>query len=278
MQEIIVQSATHQPRLIGEDLSPQTRKLYNQHINKYLKFCRENRMLPGVESLRLFFSEVKNPRTHRAYRAALKLYIDEWARRNCTPEQELQLKRLFDSLKSPTPDERITRDKYLTVDEIKELMNHCSDRIGAIIEFLFQTGCRISEALNARYEDVQLVDGYCQLKVLAKGGKEHHVFFTPELYQRIKDLFAGQEFLFERITGGHLSDNYITHKVTAIGKRIGKKISPHTLRHSKAMYLRAIGLDVHAVAQALGHKNPSTTLQYYFHGAPTPHEMKIENL
>jgi len=58
---------------------------------------------------------------------------------------------------------------------------------------------------------------------------------------------------------------------------MGIKISAHTLRHSKAMFLKEIqGLSADRIAKALGHSSVVTTLKYYFHGTPTAEEQGIE--
>jgi integrase len=89
--------------------------------------------------------------------------------------------------------------------------------------------------------------------------------------------FKGSARLFEKSTGESYNRVYITNRIREASKRIlGKGISAHSLRHSKAMFLKdERNLTPDQIARSLGHSSVVTTLQHYFHGTPGPREQGI---
>ena len=71
-----------------------------------------------------------------------------------------------------TPSNAVAPEKILTKDEIYRLIDACPRRIGIIIEFLYSTGVRISEALNIQYADMEESSDHWNIRILGKGNKE----------------------------------------------------------------------------------------------------------
>ena len=142
-----------------------------------------------------------------------------------------------------------------------------------IVEFLYATGLRVSEACNIKLSDISLSEK--KIKVMGKGSKERIIFykacnedlFNTYLNKVRPHLLNGKEsdYLLVSKTGRLTSrsvekivENY-THK-----KNIKSKVTPHTLRHTFATDLLNNGADIRSVGELLGHESLSTT-QIYTH-------------
>jgi integrase/recombinase XerD len=144
----------------------------------------------------------------------------------------------------------------------------------ALLEVLYGTGARISEAVGLDVDDLDLVDGVVLLR--GKGGKERLVpvgsfardAVTTYLTRARPALAAtgaasgGAMFLNAR--GGRLSRQSAWTVLDRAADRAGitKDVSPHTLRHSFATHLLDGGADVRVVQELLGHASVTTTQIY----------------
>ncbi|MGI8522061.1 MAG: site-specific tyrosine recombinase XerD [Nocardioides sp.] len=149
----------------------------------------------------------------------------------------------------------------------------------ALLEVLYGTGARISEAVGLDVDDLDLVDGTALLR--GKGSKErlvpvgsyarsavsdYLVRARPELVSagstRTTTDRAGAMFLNAR--GGRLSRQSAWAVLTKAADRAGvtRDVSPHTLRHSFATHLLEGGADVRVVQELLGHASVTTTQIY----------------
>jgi integrase/recombinase XerD len=145
----------------------------------------------------------------------------------------------------------------------------------ALLEVLYGTGARISEAVGLDVDDLDRVDGTVLLK--GKGGKERLVpvgtyaltavdaYLTrarPELASVGTSERAGALFLNAR--GGRLSRQSAWTVLAKAADRAGvtRDVSPHTMRHSFATHLLEGGADVRVVQELLGHASVTTTQIY----------------
>ena len=145
----------------------------------------------------------------------------------------------------------------------------------ALLEVLYGTGARISEAVGLDVDDVDRVEGTVLLR--GKGSKERLVpigsyalaaldaYLTrarPELAAVGSPERAGALFLNAR--GGRLSRQSAWTVLVKAADRAGvtRDVSPHTLRHSFATHLLEGGADVRVVQELLGHASVTTTQIY----------------
>jgi integrase/recombinase XerD len=145
----------------------------------------------------------------------------------------------------------------------------------ALLEVLYGTGARISEAVGLDVDDLDRVDATVVLH--GKGGKERLVpigtyalaavdaYLTrarPELSSARAPDRAGALFLNAR--GGRLSRQSAWTVLAKAADRAGvtRDVSPHTLRHSFATHLLEGGADVRVVQELLGHASVTTTQIY----------------
>lgn len=146
----------------------------------------------------------------------------------------------------------------------------------ALTLVLYNTGARVSEIANLKTTDLRLDDAP-QVKLLGKGRKQRGCPLWPETAQALREYLQqrtpkepGTEQLFLNAHGLPLTRfgvRYIVRKYVAQAQQAcpsltGKRVSPHTLRHTTAMHLLRAGNDVNMVSYWLGHADISTTHVY----------------
>ncbi|MBN2776496.1 MAG: site-specific integrase [Bacteroidales bacterium] len=172
--------------------------------------------------------------------------------------------------------------EYLNEQEMQALINapDCSTWIGrrdhVIILVALQTGLRASEIINLQRCDIVL-EKSAYVRCEGKGRKQRATPLRHETVNIIRNWLKEQNLddydpLFPTVRGGRMSRDALEllikrHTKTAAlqcPSLIGKRISPHILRHSTAMNLLHHGVDQAVIALWLGHESIDTT-QIYFH-------------
>ncbi|MFH0777048.1 MAG: site-specific tyrosine recombinase XerD [Candidatus Eisenbacteria bacterium] len=166
----------------------------------------------------------------------------------------------------------------LSVEEVNRLLSKpdYSGTLGlrdrAMLEFMYATGCRVSELLDATLERVSLEEG--QFRCIGKGGKERivplgsHACRVLVRYLRTSrpELAKGRssKFLFVNARGGRLSRMgfWKILRKYSLEAELRVPLSPHGLRHSFATHLLERGADLRVVQELLGHSSISTTQIY----------------
>jgi len=156
--------------------------------------------------------------------------------------------------------------KYLSYKEIEyglsliDRTKFLGLRDHALILFLYASGCRVSEALMAKREDLN--NGWLKIR-FAKGQKERMVPLAPLAIEAVeaylKEATMQSEYIWLNYRGTQLS------RISAF--KIVKShlnVSPHVLRHSFASSLILGGADLRVVQELLGHSSLETT-QIYTH-------------
>jgi site-specific recombinase XerD len=139
-----------------------------------------------------------------------------------------------------------------------------------------QTGLRASELIGLRCGDVVLGTG-AHIRCLGKGRKERSTPLRRDTAKAVHIWLKerrgdADQPLFPSIRGDQLSRDAVEHLVRkhcetasrSCPSMIGKRVSPHTLRHSTAMELLQHGVDQSVIALWLGHESVETT-QIYLH-------------
>jgi integrase/recombinase XerD len=144
----------------------------------------------------------------------------------------------------------------------------------AILETLYATGMRISEAVNLKTDNLNLDIGF--LRCIGKGNKERIIPLGKKAIKSVQRYLEisrpkflknkESEFLFLNRFGRKISRQSLWKIIKRYAKaaRIKKAIKPHMLRHSFATHLLERGADLRSVQEMLGHSNISTT-QIYTH-------------
>ena len=149
-------------------------------------------------------------------------------------------------------------------------------RMRLVAETLYVTGARVSEVLTIRREQIkaQGANGTVELRLYGKGGKERTARIPAELYRRILQVFPRGTYLFESSHKKHFRREYISREIARAARRVlGRSVSAHVLRHSRATDLLASTGRIRAVSRLLGHSDEATTLRYYVHDAFSDEEL-----
>ncbi|MGL5849647.1 MAG: site-specific tyrosine recombinase XerD [Phycicoccus sp.] len=176
----------------------------------------------------------------------------------------------------PRPPSRLP--KAISVDEVRRLLEAAAVgdtptalRDRALLEVLYGTGARISEAVGLDIDDI----GPDLVRLRGKGDKERLVplgsYAADALAAwqvRGRPVLAargrGAPAIFLGARGGRLGRQgaWSALQATAERARLGGRVSPHTLRHSFATHLLDGGADVRVVQELLGHASVTTTQVY----------------
>ena len=168
--------------------------------------------------------------------------------------------------------------EVLSIDEVEQLLNsprpttHYGRRDRALIELMYATGVRVSEAAGLKVGDVNLEVGY--IRCMGKGSKERivplgrvarkaldsYLKLTRPHFLRLR---TSETLLLTR-HGKPFTRQGLWKIIKSYAKRakIRKRITPHTLRHSFATLLLSGGADLRIVQEMLGHADISTTQTY----------------
>ena len=157
----------------------------------------------------------------------------------------------------------------LNEDDIEKLRVSCRTiRDRALIEFLLTTGCRVSEVVNIREQDLDLNNNSCV--VTGKGNKTRIVLYTDHCKKLLKlhlskskrkddYIFCSSKFPYKKL------DRYA---INALLRRLANKaeivnnIHPHLFRHTFATIALNRGMDIVSIQKLLGHDHLSTTQIY----------------
>jgi site-specific recombinase XerD len=289
---------------IEKNRSPKTIENYNHYLTRFISFAK-----------------VENPRdvteeTIRKYRLLLNRTTDERGKSLKKVTQNYHVIALRSFLKylakrdiRTVPAEKIELGKqeerevvFLEPSELErflhapqgETLSNLRDR--AILETLFSTGLRVSELCSLDQDNIDLKRG--EFSVRGKGSKLRLVFLSGEAKAAIATYLGkrsdADEALFIRVPRNERFEKYeelrltprsvqrIIKKYAVVAGIVGKKVTPHSLRHSFATDLLRNGADIRSVQALLGHSSVTTTQIYThvtdkqlrevhekFHGKPT---------
>ena len=185
----------------------------------------------------------------------------------------------------PTAEIRLPRasrllPRSLSEEEVEALLSapEVSDPLGnrdrTMLEVLYATGMRVSELVNLRQEEVNLIQGV--IRIRGKGGRHRVIPLGDEAIRAVNEFTSGArieilldrqtEYLFPTRRGERMTRQAFWHLIKRYARkaRIAKKLSASTLRHAFATHLLSHGADLRVVQALLGHTDLSTT-QIYQH-------------
>jgi len=269
---------------IERGLAANTLSAYRRDLARYLQWCVQ-RGLKDVKSIREkdvsdFSASLRDPelgaplaassagRILVAIRGFHRFALDE-GQAEIDPSQRIS---------PPATSKRLP--KGLTYEQVHQLLKVAGDtdssnglRDRALIEVLYGTGVRISEAVGLDLDDLNIADR--SIVVTGKGSKQRLVPLGAFAISALEDYFVrgrpalitkgrGTPAVFVNARGARLSRQSAYSVVSQAAERahLGVEISPHTLRHSYATHLLQGGADVRVVQELLGHASVTTTQIY----------------
>lgn len=184
--------------------------------------------------------------------------------------------------------------EYLEYEEIQQILDATDQstfdgrRDYALLATLFNTGARVQEILDLRVCDLQLSKPF-QVRLFGKGRKERCCPLWPQTARLLRNLCKERQLdphSQQRVFLNHRGDPLTRFGVRYLLKKYqdraqvhlaslqGKRLHPHSMRHSTAIALLKAGVDLTTISQWLGHASPNTTNKY----AAIDLEMKREAL
>lgn len=244
-------------------LASKTVEAYKTDLFEFEQFCKFDAISAQTEHILSFLATFENPRTRNRKLSAINGFFDFCEKKEWKKESDAKIKQSKQPKSLP---------KYIEPEKILDITNAISInswldlRDKAYIMFLFATGVRVSESLEAKMSDIE--DDWLLVR-MAKGSKERVTPIAPIAFELLKNYLElrpfKSDFLWLNSKGKKMSRIWafkITQKFL--------NCSPHVLRHSFATSLVLGGADLSVVQELLGHSSINTT-QIYTH-------LKRENL
>lgn len=271
---------------IEKNRSAKTVENYNHYLVRFINFAKIGRPEDVTEEIirkyRLYLNRLNDnfgrplkKVTQNYHVIALRAFLKYLAKRNIetVSAEKIELGKQEErqvTFMEPQELERFLRaPNGVTLADLR-------DR--AILETLFSTGLRVSELCSLDREDIDLKRG--EFSVRGKGSKIRVVFLSDNARTALVTYLSKRpdpdEALFIRIPQNEKLEKYeklrltprsiqrIIKKYAIAAGIIGKKVSPHSLRHSFATDLLRNGADIRSVQAMLGHASVTTT-QIYTH-------------
>lgn len=263
-----------------EDLPPE--KLTISHLNRELIL----RFLDWLENERSCKTSTRNHRLAaiRSFFSYLAVEAPEYIA-HCQQMLSIPMKKAD----KPTL-------KYLTLEHTKAILEQPDrttiqgKRDAVMLSLLYDTGARVQELIDLKYGDITLNDTVT-VTLTGKGGKSRIVPLMMPTGELLKQYIHSKgksvtlnrnELIFPNKHGKKLTRcgiTYILQKYVDAAKSQGvkdlpEKVTPHWLRHSKAMHLLQAGVNLVYIRDLLGHADITTTEIY----ARADEKMKLEAL
>ena len=262
---------------IEKGRSVRTVELYHHYLSVFLRFTKINKPSEitdeKVREFRLWLNRKSlDKKTQNYYLIALRSFLRYCVRSKIAslPPDRIELaktsSRQIDTITMDELNRLLAAPKGVTEKDLR-------DR--AILELLFSTGLRVSELVSLNIESIDFKRD--EFSIRGKGGKVRVVFISPEAKTAVKAYIDKRGDIYDALfinygaVRNEDKDPRITRRSVerlvreyAVKAGIGKKVTPHVVRHVFATDLLSNGADIRAVQQMLGHSNIATT-QIYTH-------------
>jgi integrase/recombinase XerD len=238
--------------------SEKTIKAYSYNSIKFFKWLKKSSLFMCNESVRKYFvylNENKFSRaTIRLNRASLHFLFSYIIKLNIDVNQ------------IPLPKKKKQLPKILSKEEVIKLIDSVPNiKHKLIIAFLYSSGLRVSEVVNLKVNDINPNNNTILIR-LGKGQKDRYTILSEniksDLFSYLCERKNKTDYLFEGQKG-----KYTIKSVQSVLEKyskdvLGKKITPHVLRHSFATHLLESGVDISYIQKLLGHSRIDTTSIY----------------
>ncbi|MEP2671575.1 MAG: tyrosine-type recombinase/integrase [Cyclobacteriaceae bacterium] len=180
-------------------------------------------------------------------------------------EQVLDMPQRFYEVDRPRKVEALP--VVLSVEEMQQLLDAATNlKHKTILTLIYSSGLRRQEMLNLKICDI--LSDRMQIRVEnAKGNKDRYTVLSVKALELLRLYFKEyrpKKWLFEGPDGGPYSASSVKKIVHLASKKakIGKNVTPHTLRHSFATHLLENNVDLRYIQSLLGHNSSKTTEMY----------------
>lgn len=250
---------------------------YERDLDRYVSFMRRRKVVPASVGEADVAAYVSSLSPHYAPATVARGVVSVRSLHRFAVEEGI----LDDDVTAAVGTPRVPQGipKALTESEVESLLGAAPGddpramRDRAMLEVLYAGGLRISELVQLDRPDLALDDGVA--RVVGKGDKERIVPIGRTARESVRAYLAEarpalarstrpHDAVFVNTRGGRLSRQACWAIVRTAGERagLGRRLSPHVLRHSCATHMIERGADIRVVQELLGHASLSTTQVY----------------
>lgn len=225
----------------------------------------------------------KNPKTMNEYLKRTKMVL-RWGYRNEYVENVSYLDRI-ERFKDSTAREKI-QDKYLESDELKAVIGSMTlQKWRDVTLFLALTGMRVGEALALTIDDADVANRGIRINKTYDSNNKittapktldsfREIYIQDELLPLVKRLrqsaltykfITKSDLLFQDQKGRFDYNAYRKHLRVHAQKELGRKCTPHILRHTHTSLMAEQGIPLDVISRRLGHSDGRITREIYFH-------------
>ena len=265
--------------MVIEDKLP---KLVNLYLaSKRLEGASDNTIDLYFNRLRLFYESVnKNPEDISTNE--IRMFLMQYQIRTGTSDRSLDKFRqiingffqwlLNEEYIQRNPCKNIKEIKYeveprhsLTRFQLEQVRRLCkTKRDLAIVDVLYSTGCRVTELVNMKFEDINLDNN--SIDIIGKGRKHNIVYLNTNALLSLQDYLSerkgSSEYLFVsyRSPYSKITRRTVEHMFNEMD--VDFKLTPHIIRHTSATLALQGGMSITQVQKMLGHSSVNTTQIY----------------
>lgn len=273
---------------LGRNKSKHTIVNYISDLNQFIKYLEANEMEFNLDNFDkdsfldyLDFMKVKYaPATVQRKSISLNeflIYLNRTGRLKKTP--------FIDSreLQEYLPVIQKKKVKTLSKNQVQSLSFFAEDLMQeCLVRLFYDTGCRVSEIVSAKWSDIEndFTRNILNVRGKGKGGmsKERTVRISPKTMEKLDEMKASRDYENEFIfTSDRTKKPYTTRRMNQILKEVAansniEDISSHIFRKSIATNLIENGLPIEYVSEYLGHSDMNTTKRNYVDTTKTLHD------
>lgn len=265
--------------MVEKGLSKNTVSAYGRDLGSFIDFLKSSKTAiesANSETLSKYVAELRVKKLSESSIARKVVAIRSWYN---FLEKDAGISNQVKEYLPPKIPKRLP--KALTIDEVSRLIDSCDDSIigirnRALLELLYATGARVSEAVALNVGDISMSeDSVVTVKVKGKGGKERLVPLGSYAQKALDQYLVRSRpvllkksnvaaFFLNESLGTRLSrqSGWQVVKDSAERAKVASEVSPHSLRHSFATHLLDGGADIRVVQELLGHSSVTTTQIY----------------
>ena len=266
-------------------LSKTTRTIYMYNFNSYMKHRNEIKQVNDMDDMLEFEKE--------------QMYINYYNEKKgkqvangimtMNPHYVNFLKHFYKAFKHinirdvennvgiifPTPHKTSKDDmiKFLTIEEINELLRYLEDEdanLGMVVcvRMLFETGMRRQELNMIKKEEIDVLKQTIYAPGKGKRGRDikgiYFSYKTRQYLEKWLKICPVEDYPFQLKADILAPDHYFWGRLKKIGMEVlGKKVSPHMMRHSLGVFLRTqVTKDLEVIRKALRHRSIMSTQIY----------------
>jgi site-specific recombinase XerD len=274
------------PNIPKKSVTKANHKALRRSIIRYCEFIVKQKLINCGDSIRAYLESRKN-----TGKSSASVYADKINIKKCfqvlsvyktNDNVKQKINDIFNDIKIDKPIKTVSVNQIITQKQAKKLIADVkkkNERFAAMLTFLYYTGCRISEMINAEKRNVSK-NGSCMILITGtKSKKDRYLRIATQYMNEIEKTFKhSKQFVFETIS----NTKYIAQNINKLFKNdyvfesLGKKLTPHKLRHSRITHLLT-KYDMNAVANFAGN-TVDVMLKMYAHTEINQIELDADDL